>query len=46
MQASFAAFIFAGANKRRLLLPSMSLNRLERVTEMSRLWRQTVIESP
>jgi hypothetical protein len=54
MQASFAAFIFEGANMQgRFLRPRgsapllpMSPNRLKRVTQVSRLWRQTVIESP
>src|SRR3546814_5121479 len=46
MQASFAAFIFARANARGPAWASLSSNRLQRVTQVSRLWRQTVIEYP
>jgi len=46
MQASFAAFIFARAGKRRPRRLPLSSNGLERVMQLSRLWRQTVIESP
>jgi hypothetical protein len=50
MQASFSAFISyaceATASGLPLRYSPMSPNRRESVTQMSSLWRQTVIESP
>jgi hypothetical protein len=50
MQASFAAIIFCRCEGAAPLAicasPGVSLIGLKRVTHLSRLWRQTVIESP